>query len=433
MKKSVVIHQLSDDDSEQKAYYRLLHNENFKNEDVKSFLYDACVRQVSAEGHYLVIQDTTQPNFEKNKANINNKEGLGVIGDNKSLGFFLHPSLVVDANDKRSLGFIDIQHWSRVASVRTKAEKTKQNSKTAIEDKESYRWLKSVEDAKKRLPVGCKITCISDREGDISELFDRLPDEHTNLLIRSRDNKCLKDGGKLYQHLDSLAVLGSYDLEITGDKRIKRVGRTAKINIKYSQVTLKPHLLKGKEINVYVVEAKEDESTVPAGEKPIHWRLLTTHEVKNLTQACTMIQYYKERWLIEQVFRLLKNKGLQIEKSQMETGKALICLTLMALYVVNKVMLLHNASREIIPIAIKETFSEQEVACLVCCNKKYEGKTIKQQNPNAKGTLQWVYWVLARMGGWKPHENKAGVISIFRGLQYFHQVFEGWQMANSVS
>ena len=129
MKKSVVIHQLSDDDSEQKAYYRLLHNENFKNEDVKSFLYDACVRQVSAEGHYLVIQDTTQPNFEKNKANINNKEGLGVIGDNKSLGFFLHPSLVVDANDKRSLGFIDIQHWSRVASVRTKAEKTKHNSK----------------------------------------------------------------------------------------------------------------------------------------------------------------------------------------------------------------------------------------------------------------------------------------------------------------
>ena len=128
-----------------------------------------------------------------------------------------------------------------------------------------------------------------------------------------------------------------------------------------------------------MVEAKEDESTVPVGEKPIHWRLLTTHEVKNLTQACTMIQYYKERWLIEQVFRLLKNKGLQIEKSQMETGKALICLTLMALYVVNKVMLLHNASREIIPIAIKETFSEQEVACLVCCNKKYEGKTIKQQ------------------------------------------------------
>lgn len=433
MKKSVVIHQLSDDESEQKAYYRLLHNENFKNEDVKSFLYDDCVRQVSPDGHYLVIQDTTQPNFEKNRSNITNKEGLGVIGNNKSLGFFLHPSLIIDATDKRSLGFIDIQHWSREASVWTKSEKKKINSKTAIEDKESYRWLKSVEMAKLRLPIGCKTTHISDREGDISESFDRLPDENTHLLIRSKDNRCLKDGGKLYEHFDSLSVCGSYDLEITGDKRIKRVGRTAKINIKYSQVILKPYILKGKEITVYAVEAKEDASTVPAGEKPIHWRLLTTHEVKTLAHACEMIQYYKERWLIEQIFRLLKNKGLQIEKSQMETGKALICLTIMALYVVNKVMLLHNASRQTTPIAIKQTFSESEVACLVHCNKKYEGKTIKQQNPNTKGTLQWVYWVLARMGGWKPHENKAGVISIFRGLQYFYQVFEGWQMANSVS
>lgn len=98
MKKSVVIHQLSDDESEQKAYYRLLHNENFKSEDVKSFLYDDCVRQVSPCGHYLVIQDTIQPNFEKNRSNITNKEGLGVIGNNKSLGFFLHPSLIIDAS-----------------------------------------------------------------------------------------------------------------------------------------------------------------------------------------------------------------------------------------------------------------------------------------------------------------------------------------------
>ena len=139
----------------------------------------------------------------------------------------MRPSLVIDASDKRSLGFIDIQYWSREASVWTKSEKKKINSKTAIEDKESYHWLKSVEMAKLRLPTGCKTTHISDKEGDISESFDRLPDENTHLLIRSKDNRCLKDGGKLYEHLDSLSVCGSYDLEITGDKRIKRVGRTA--------------------------------------------------------------------------------------------------------------------------------------------------------------------------------------------------------------
>ena len=150
-----------------------------------------------------------------------------------------------------------------------------------------------------------------------------------------------------------------------------------------------------------------------------------------------MIDYYKERWLIEQVFRLLKNKALQIENSQrnaarMETGKALICLTLMGLYVVNKVMILHNASKESLPIAIKDSFSVEEVACLKSCNKKCEGNTIKQKNPRPQDSLQWVYWVLSRMGGWKPHEkNNAGVISIFRGYRCFQQILEGWQMANN--
>lgn len=435
LKQSVVIHQLSDTESEQRAFYRMLYSKNLCTEDVKSVLYADCLRQVSASGHYLLIQDTTQPNFEKNRSNVSNTEGLGVIGDNKSLGFFLHPSLLVDTSDNRSLGFIDVHHWSRELSVSvlTKSQKRKLNNGLPIEDKESYRWLKSIEDAQLRLPIGCKLTCISDREGDISELFDRLPNENTDLLIRSRDNRCLSDGDKLYSHLDNLAVCGTYKLEIRGDQRIQRQGRTAQINVKFSQVKLTPHTLKGKQIPVYVVEAREDASTVPIGEEPIHWRLLTTHPVESMEQASRMIEYYKERWLIEQVFRLLKNKGLQIENSQMEIGKALICLTIMGLYVVNKVMLLHNSAKSISPISIKDTFAAEEIACLESCNKKYEGNTVKQKNPHQKESLQWVYWIFSRMGGWKPHENKAGVISIFRGMQYFQQLFEGWTMANSVS
>ncbi len=225
-----MIHQLSDTESEQRAFYRLLYSKNLLIEDVKSTLYADCLRQVSPTGHYLVIQDTTQPNFEKNRSNISNKEGLGVIGDNKSLGFFLHPSLLVDTSDNRSLGFIDVQQWSREVCVLTKAEKCKLNSQLPIEAKESYRWLKSIENAQNRLPMGCKLTCISDREGDISELFDRLPNENTNLLIRSCDNRCLTGGTKLYSYLDNIAVCGTYELEIRGDDRIKRQSRTAKIN-----------------------------------------------------------------------------------------------------------------------------------------------------------------------------------------------------------
>lgn len=369
VKQSIVIHQIADNQSEQRAYYRLLYNENLALSDVKSFLYSDCSAQVSSGGHYLLIQDTTQPNFEKNRSNISNLDGLGVIADNKSLGFFLHPSLLVDANDKRSLGFIDIQTWSREVNTLSKLERKHRVNTTPIKDKESYRWISSIEASKLRLPVGCRLTCISDREGDISELFIRVPDEHTDLLIRSNDNRCLKGGEKLFDHVENLPIMGSYELKIKGDKRINRKSRVAKINLKYGPVTLMPAKSKGKEIDVYVVEAREDPSTVPMG---------------------------------------------------------------MGLYVVNKVMILHNASKEIAPIAIKDSFSLEEVACLKSCNKKYEGNTIKQKNPHPQDSLQWVYWVLSRMGGWKPHEkNSAGVISIFRGYNYFQQILEGWQMANN--
>ena len=36
------------------------------------------------------------------------------------------------------------------------------------------------------------------------------------------------------------------------------------------------------------------------------------------------------------------------------------------------------------------------------------------------------------LGGWKPHEKQAGVISLMRGLRRFHQIFHGWQLAKQL-
>ena len=89
VKQSVVVHQIADNQSEQRACYRLLYNESLTLSEVKSVLYSDSSAHVSASGHYLLIQDTTQPNFDNNRSNISDTEGLGVIADNKSLGFFL--------------------------------------------------------------------------------------------------------------------------------------------------------------------------------------------------------------------------------------------------------------------------------------------------------------------------------------------------------
>ena len=49
---------------------------------------------------------------------------------------------------------------------------------------------------------------------------------------------------------------------------------------------------------------RESSETVPVGEEPILWRILTTHEVSNLGQALEVINWYTLRWRIETLIRL---------------------------------------------------------------------------------------------------------------------------------
>lgn len=415
----------------------MLNNPRFDIDSVKAFIYDDCTRQLEEGKHYLCIQDTTQPNFNRNRENIGDKTGLGVIGDGASLGFFLHPSLVVGAGDGRAIGYSHIETWSREASV-PKSEKEKKRDKEAkrklpIEAKESYRWVKSANESKGVLQKAGMITVVCDREGDIGELFSQVPDEKAHLLVRSSSNRKIigyEGGGQtaatmLFEHLAGQEMCGEYEIEVKGDPRAKRMGRKAKIAVRFCRIAIE---VDGGLTPLYAVEAKEDPSTVPAGDKAVHWRLLTTHVVETFEQAKWVVGCYKQRWNIEQVFRVIKLKGFNVEESDMETGKALIQLTLMSLYAALKIMLVHLASKEKEPQPVKDTFTSTEMACLEALNKEYEGKTIKQKNPYVRDSLQWCYWVLARMGGWKPHEKQAGVISITRGYADFQKILDGWNL-----
>lgn len=389
---------------------------------LKEYIYQDCQRQIEAGKHYLVIQDTTQPNFERNRENISQPEGLGVIGDGKSLGFFLHPSLVIEAEEGRCVGFSDLQTWSREEGGANKKER--KYKELPIEEKESMRWLKAHQNSMTRLSAAERITSMADREGDISELLERRGT--AELLIRSRDNRRIRDG-KLYEHLEIEQSRGSFRLAVKGDVRHGRSKREAEIEVRFSEVELKPKKLGGKTIKVAAIEARE--RNPPSGEEAILWRLLTTHEVESFEQACQIIKWYAMRWNIEQVFRIIKQKGLAVEASDLETGKGVILMTLMGLFVASKVMLLHLSSKEERAQPIKQTFSPQEMECLRVVCQKYEGNTPRQKNNHPRDSLQWCYWVIARVGGWKPQEKQAGVITLFRGWNEFKKIYQGWELA----
>ena len=200
-------------------------------EDINQGIINDCARKTNCP-HALILQDTTQPNYEKHRGRIKPNSGLGVIGDNKSLGYFLHPSLVMNAESGDIFGLSDIRTWIREEGRKVKNEA--ERKQTPIEQKESYRWLDSIEQSKKIL-TGCELlTSISDREGDIYEVFSKVPDKKTHLLIRSRDNRRIAEG-KLFDYLSSQSIAGTYELEVRGDIRTKRKSRKAIIELRIAK------------------------------------------------------------------------------------------------------------------------------------------------------------------------------------------------------
>jgi hypothetical protein len=60
----------------------------------------------------------------------------------------------------------------------------------------------------------------------------------------------------------------------------------------------------------------------PADVDPLHWRLMTTHHIDDAAAAWEIVGRYQLRWIIEQLFRVMKSQGLQLEDSQLALARA---------------------------------------------------------------------------------------------------------------
>ena len=148
----------------------------------------------------------------------------------------------------------------------------------------------------------------------------------------------------MYETLAQTDLSGQYLLKVRANRKGKRQGRETEIEIRYRKVKIKkPNRGLKKDnplpdyVELYAVEAKEKQAHVPAGEKPICWRLLTTHSVNTVEDAQQIISWYAMRWQIELLFGTLKSKGLNMEASEVESGKGLKNLCVIGLQIALKI------------------------------------------------------------------------------------------------
>lgn len=427
----MILNRLANGRKDLLAYHRFLNNEKVVPDKLIEAMTRHCAKNVAGR-NILCIQDTTEYNYQNHVDRIKPGE-LGPVGNNTDIGFFAHPMLVIDEEQEICLGFGAIDLWHRDFNKLDKHDRKYNN--LPIEEKESYRWIKSIEETKQNLSAANHITIIADRESDIYQLWEREPDEKTDLLIRCRGDRKLYDSqDSLFEYLDKEPPLGSYSLKVRENKKAGRSKHEALLELKAAKVKIKrPANLKStlKEyVEITVVEVREDESTVKPNEPPVHWVLLTTGRAENFEQAKEVARKYSLRWQIEQLFRVSKHQGVDLESSQMETGKGLMNLGVLALQVSMKILQLTQARDNAGKISAEITFTPQQIALLALLVGRYEGKTEKQKNPFPGNTLSWAAWIIARMGGWKGYRSQStpGPITMFRGLVKFENMYEAWKL-----
>ena len=241
---------------------------------------------------------------------------------------------------------------------------------------------------------------------------------------------------RLYDTLALEHLAGTYSFRVEADKRKKKKGRIATIEVRYKKVLIqKPSgkILKKlpDQLELYAVEAKEINGPK---KDAIKWRLLTTHTITTFEEALAVINKYRQRWYIEQVFRLLKKQGFKIEDSELTSGWAIRKLTILLLNNVLRVMQLLLAYDNEESQTINEVFSDEEIICLKVLANKMEHKKTQVQNNYSKDKLSWASWVIARIGGWKGYtkQRAPGPITMKRGLDKFYLIYQGWILAKEI-
>lgn len=410
-------------------------------------IYSDCSSNIAGKD-VVVFGDSTTFGFRDRRSRIKDQEGLSRIMNNSYgtfKGLISHVNLAYDMKTQQPIGISDVRFIERDYLSRASKDETRQRDLEPIELKESYKWIIGFLETKKRLKACSRLTLVADRESDIIELFDRIPDEKTDVVIRSQHNRNIiqQDGStkKLKEIISSFPVKGSRTMPIRTKKRKKR---SAKLEIRYGQVTLPWPKDKKKTtyrnnqsgIEAYIVDIKECTHKGYSTEKPLHWRLITTRTIQTLEQAEQIIKLYEQRWKIEEYFKLLKTDCFDIENTELTRGRTIRKLILYVMKVGIKIQHLKASRSGETNSKINTIFTEQEIDCIWKLSPKLEGGTEKQKNPYDRNSLAFASWVIARLGGWKEFydpKRPPGSKTFVWGLEKFENIMFAKTLFEDVS
>jgi len=429
----VILRQLGVDRNEEIKFGRFVNHAQVSPDKLLSCYWQDRGLDLS-QRHVLVIGDSSTLSYDLNAG----RETLGFVNRHQTMeGFDVHPSIFVDALDGSCYGLGGIDFILTPLPNEEESIKATNRRRIAFEDKQTYKWFSSAAKAIANVGPAASYTLVGDRDADIYDLMARTRAQGWDFVYRSKTNRSIKASDKkLVKLSDKLALQPvEHTYSIAVGPTDKRTAHQASLELKYTWIDIKQTQTSAKQqtpeqLPLWVVEVKEEPNTVLAGEPPIHWILLTSHPIESLQQAMQVVQWYCWRWTIEQLFRTLKLRGLNIAQAQVRTYHALTNLTTLALLAAIQVMALVNARNGNTNEMSQIWFNQNERECLTKLNGQLQGNTHKLSNPHPPQSLAFACWVIARLGGWSGYQAQRppGPITIILGLNRFYSIFQGYAL-----
>jgi len=405
-----------------KAAYRFLSSERVEAEAILQGHASKTIQRLKGEEWVLVAQDTTELNYTSHKKT----EGLGGLRHKGEFGLYVHSGLAINLQGI-PLGLVYQETWARVLQPE-RTRYARQSTVTA--DKESQRWIRTLQQCEKMIPHEKTVVLIADREADMYDLFATERRSNVYLLIRAVQNRrVMHPAMYLQEAVRSQPVSGQIEVEV--GRQGERPPRKAILDIHYLSLAIRPpyrgvHRMTAQPIPVQVILAEE---TNPSeGENALRWWLITTLPVLTLADAQGCIRWYSFRWLIERYHFVLKS-GCRIERLQLEHADRLERAIAVYSIVAWRLLWLTYQARISGDQSCQVALQSHEWQALYCTIHKTT--LLPDKPPSLHSAILWI----ARLGGFlaRKGDGEPGVQTIWTGLRRLEDIATTWQLLHPFS
>jgi hypothetical protein len=369
------------------------------------------------------------------------RDGLGPI-KKAGQGFFAHVALGLSrTEDREPLGVLGVLTYAHEKNSPRKAMTRSQQAMASRslprEDRLSSRWERLAHAVHDSLPSGVEAIHVMDQEGDDFTLICELVEAGISFVIRGSGSRLTNAArasvatamesaqGYLFRHvaLNPRSVHKS-----RGKGRPQRAERDAQLFIRWAPLEIRrpdhvdptrPRLMPLTVVHVY-------EPNPPKGEEPVEWFLFTSEAINTIEDAALVVDDYRARWTIEELFKALKS-GCGVESRQLTSFDALNRILGLLLPIAWRLLLLRHLSREKEPRAATAVMTAEQLKLLRVLLVSRDTRHELPKTP----TVRDVMLAIAALGGHIRNNGDPGWIVLGRGYQLYVDAELLWMATRS--